>query len=595
MKIKDAGLLKEITGNEKIPVSNGSDKPATITVNQILDKVQGTSSNNSLIEVTYEELKQLRDNGQLVPGQQYRMIDYETIIKDSIIALQSNISTSYRSAGNLFDLILTADTNDQLKDECQAIQSIRDVDGYFSNSDLASWKLYYTIDNEKCSWSAKQGPYLILNMFEGVGLPADYMGIQNGKHVYSAIMSIDGMSMYINILNDTEQINIGDTVIMQIGYTGMDDSIEESMVVDETTISQFQYRYRETGSKGAILRMIDEFNNDCPYDFKNIQYEIPMIDWRYNQDQETEGVENHYVYTFNYQDSLGDFKDMSLNKPEQRDLTCKNNVMKNISELPQNIILTTIYNTGRTGSNDLYGEVMFVDNVFDQSYGVVLSDGTRSSFLKSNRIFLTYGSHITCESRDITMYDTYFLNINASNYDLKLSNMSSAILQNCWSSDLQGDDNVYIDVYRSTLSGYNNYYNGVNNSSIGGSNNIVISTSYTTISPFYSYVSLSNVTASGNWYYCNLRGSYWTFTGNYVNLSVRRCNTQGTRFDIDYSSQKELDNCDFNMFLPEKTTFTLSEIKDSNITTYFRYKDPNIVYYTSNDLISAVNSKTITV
>lgn len=591
MKIKDAELLKQLTGEERIPVSNGSGKPTAVTINQILDKAQGTSTNNSLIEVTYEELKQLRDNGQLIPGQQYRMIDYETIIKDTMISLGSNIATSLRSAGNLFDLILTADTKDQLKDECQAIQSIRDVDGYFSNSNLASWKLYYTIDNEKCSWTVKQGPYLILNMFEGVGLPADYMGIQNGKHVYSAIMSIDGISMYINILNDTEQINIGDTVTAQIGYTGLDESMEQTLVVDETTISQFQYGYRETGSKGAILRMIDEFNNDCPYDFKNIQYEISMKDWRFNQDQETEGVENHYVYTFTYQDSLGDFKDMSLNKPEQKDLTCKNNVMKNISELPQNIILTTIYNTGRTGSNDLYGEVMFVNNVFDQSYGIVMSDGTRSSFYKSNRIFLTYCSNITCESYDITMYDCKFLNINSSNYNLKLSQVDSTVLQYCRSSDLAGYGNVFIDVYNSSLWGGNNYFNNIYNSTIGGYGNIVVSTSYTNIHADYSYIELDNVKASGTWGSCNLRGSYWTFTGSTV---VNRCDIWGSKFNIDYA-YTSLHNCDFKMFLPENKTITLPEIKDANVITYFRYKDPNIVYYTSNDLISAVNSKTITV
>lgn len=39
IKIKDVELLKEITGNEKIPVSNGSDQPATITVNQILENI----------------------------------------------------------------------------------------------------------------------------------------------------------------------------------------------------------------------------------------------------------------------------------------------------------------------------------------------------------------------------------------------------------------------------------------------------------------------------------------------------------------------------------------------------------------------------
>jgi hypothetical protein len=48
------------------------------------------------------------------------------------------------------------------------------------------------------------------------------------------------------------------------------------------------------------------------------------------------------------------------------------------------------------------------------------------------------------------------------------------------------------------------------------------------------------------------------------------------------------------MILPKEKTITLPEIKDSNIITYFRYKDNNIVYYTSNDLINAVNSKTIT-
>jgi hypothetical protein len=103
--------------------------------------------------------------------------------------------------------------------------------------------------------------------------------------------------------------------------------------------------------------------------------------------------------------------------------------MKNISGLPQNIILTTIYNTNRTGSNDLYGEVMFVDNVFDQSYGIVMSDGTRSSFYKSNQIFLTDCSNITCESYNITIFNSSFLNIDSSNHDLKLRDLyNGAIL-----------------------------------------------------------------------------------------------------------------------------------------------------------------------
>lgn len=90
MKIKDAELLKQITGNEKIPVSNGSDAPATITVNQILEKKTKTSTN--ILEITYDELKNLKDNSQLVPEQKYRMIDYETIVQgDDALARRKKI------------------------------------------------------------------------------------------------------------------------------------------------------------------------------------------------------------------------------------------------------------------------------------------------------------------------------------------------------------------------------------------------------------------------------------------------------------------------------------------------------------------------
>ena len=39
ISIKDAPLINNVSGTEKIPVSNGSNKPAAITVNSILDKV----------------------------------------------------------------------------------------------------------------------------------------------------------------------------------------------------------------------------------------------------------------------------------------------------------------------------------------------------------------------------------------------------------------------------------------------------------------------------------------------------------------------------------------------------------------------------
>jgi hypothetical protein len=83
-------------------------------------------SGNVIEEGTYEQLKTLRDSGSLVPGKKYRMIDYETII----------CGDAYRSAGHVFDLILTARSETAFCETCEAIQSTRDTEGYFNNCKL---------------------------------------------------------------------------------------------------------------------------------------------------------------------------------------------------------------------------------------------------------------------------------------------------------------------------------------------------------------------------------------------------------------------------------------------------------------------------
>lgn len=129
-----------------------------------------------MIEISYEHLKELRDNGKLIPGMQYRIIDYETT------------STAYNTsvAGHFFDIIVTANSNRFLSEKARAEHSERDIDGYFNISNLRAWEIWYCIDND-------------VNTFE-------WADNKNGK--------------------------------------------------------------------GIIYRMIDEFGNDCPYDFKNILYSI---------------------------------------------------------------------------------------------------------------------------------------------------------------------------------------------------------------------------------------------------------------------------------------------------------------------------------
>ena len=132
---------------------------------------------DKMIEIKYADLKALRDNAQLVPGQQYRITDYTCTTNIS------NPHSNTRSAGHVFDIIVTADDESTLNETARAIK--HEEDTYFANNDLSAWQIWYCLDN------------------------------------------------------DTTRFGWIDT-----GTLG----------------------------KGVIYRMIDEFGNDCPYDFKNIQF-----------------------------------------------------------------------------------------------------------------------------------------------------------------------------------------------------------------------------------------------------------------------------------------------------------------------------------
>ena len=135
--------------------------------------VGGTAAATELsVKITWAELKALVDNSQLVQGTWYRITDYTC----------TTTQAATKSAGHVFDIIVTADSESVLNEEARAIK--HDGDTYFTNCDLNAWKIWYSLDN------------------------------------------------------DTNRFDWADG----------------------------------TNGKGVIYRMIDEFNNDVAYDFKNIQF-----------------------------------------------------------------------------------------------------------------------------------------------------------------------------------------------------------------------------------------------------------------------------------------------------------------------------------
>ena len=317
---------------------------------------------DKIIELSYSELVTLRDNAQLIPGQQYRIIDYIT----------TTTQENTKSAGHQFDIIVTALDESTLSEEAQAIQN--SVDGYFDDSNLSAWKIWYCLDNDtnRFSWAGDNvkvdeierkkydssqctiKPELIndnefitpFNFESCVWVDGNnddfaysddhihhdiseliyewgYFADDNGdtqlciyksdadlyaeegrpdygdKYLYRGVVNVDGAE-YDYWQKWDEWNSNGDG---GLNIHGGDDYVyattrrivsnpEAYSATIETEVIYGQ-------GKGVIYRMIDEWNNDIPYDFKNIQYN---------------GSWGYWAYTFNWinDDSDNTCEDLSV-------------------------------------------------------------------------------------------------------------------------------------------------------------------------------------------------------------------------------------------------------------------------------------------
>lgn len=310
----------------------------------------GTSSGVAtlLYEVTYDQLVDLRNNGELIPGSKYRMIDYETIIDKE----------NCQSAGNVFDLILTALDNKTLDEECKAIQSERDVNGYFAKNNLANWKIQYCLNNDKSrfSWAKQSGPSIGVNLSAELGDLSIYyynkITIDNKEyHAWGPIIHEMFTEMTMFLLTDTKTPSVGDVTLLY--------APDYEMVNDGPTIISVDLSTE--GGKGVIYKMIDEFNNEAHYDFKNILF-LQNINSNYRP-------YNEYVYTFYYD---GGNSDSSLN------LNCNNN------------------HIGKNSWNCLFSEIKCYNNYIGNNCKNIYIDISNDNIIEDNCencVIGKYGSH----------------------------------------------------------------------------------------------------------------------------------------------------------------------------------------------------------
>lgn len=91
------------------------DKKTYIYVNSSWKELSfGGNSYTPCTKITYDELVSLRDNNNLIPGHQYRIIDYQTIVTESIGGAEM------KSAEHQFDIIVTAIDSKTLNENAKA-------------------------------------------------------------------------------------------------------------------------------------------------------------------------------------------------------------------------------------------------------------------------------------------------------------------------------------------------------------------------------------------------------------------------------------------------------------------------------------------
>ena len=177
---EEGRVVRVVLGNVEFELVSGSiTAKLETTVRPVVFIKDGEIGGGSdlLVEKTWSELKAMRNGGTLVPGQQYRITDYEATTRQS----------DTRSANHPFDIIVTADAANKLNEEARAIQ--HDGDTYFSNSKLEAWKVWYCIDNDtsRFSWACSMAEtgfpdgkgvvYRLTDEFDN-DVPYDFKGIQ---------------------------------------------------------------------------------------------------------------------------------------------------------------------------------------------------------------------------------------------------------------------------------------------------------------------------------------------------------------------------------------------------------------------------------
>ena len=296
---------------------NGHESLKTINGESLFGEGDININNTLMIEVSYSNLKELRDDSLLIPGQQYRITDYTT----------TTIQENTISADHKFDIIVTALTEDTLSENASTccheeiyiteFYSLSGWDGsgghfVYIGENIVNGKVYSEYHDSnygggKLLFDFDDASKVYYNSQDDIRfMPSYYLCEGYGYYEwtpYDGMSTIGGDEFYVPIISLFDESNIMMTEIAEsirkqyninyFRYAGANLSAWKIWYSLDNDTNRFKWADSESG-KGVIYRMIDEWGNDCPYDFKNIMFERGL-------NSEGGGIaEGGYEYFFAY-------------------------------------------------------------------------------------------------------------------------------------------------------------------------------------------------------------------------------------------------------------------------------------------------------
>ena len=279
------------------------------------EALAGIGGGVTFVSVTYTELVALRDNKELVAGSYYRITDYMT----------TTAQENTRSAGHPFDVIVTADSANKLNEVARAGFPTFNIERYrlgFSPSWAEAMNYIGLYEHNGRTYyqyqSASEDMQMLVAFSEEINM-TNVTDDPMGQRFMWVIYPSYGRKYENDVWGEWKSgESLGENIAFETNpnsayFHDADAKLEAWKIwycLDNDT-ERFAWADTESG-KGVIYRMIDEWNNDCPYDFKNIMFKRSLYEGGQGIDKNGDADADVYCYTLSWEDEQFVIMDSSI-------------------------------------------------------------------------------------------------------------------------------------------------------------------------------------------------------------------------------------------------------------------------------------------